>query len=1150
MDTPTADNSTVDNPTMDISTDPQKPKKKKSSGILGCDQCRRRKTKCDQAKPTCGPCIHAGLMECTSVLGKPPPPKRKKAQTEVGILEARLESIESAYSERLRHMESLLNKVLPASQVQELIHGNLGSGPSSDQATTTIKSKEATSTRFQRQGPPGGVISTDSDFADIDSPKESSLSFVPSLDQGSASARTPDPSVVPSCSRASTNNFNILEPKQSPRQEIIGSNKLSQHVAHSPSSASPIAPAFTSPDSFPLYESESDDGSDLGELAATMDKLRLFDASFYFGKGTVLFTQTDTEKFWEEEISFDVHEAPDIDIPPEALVMPPLDVIDALFDIYYSHYYVFMPMIQKAALLQALEDRHEPQSIFLLNSVFMAAAVTGDCIHPSCYSMVGDSKSMGTPFFERARMVLDYCLGIPRVSTVQGLMMLSRYPKIAGLGHHFIQQAILMATDLGLHRKCDRWIPDKQVQETRKRVFWCIYALDSAAASVTGRRPLIDNSEIDVLLVDPNATEGEFEYSNTLYLLHLCKLWRIFRNVKQFVFNAEDIHEMASGPGSLPKSYEQQLIQWQLQLPAALRFSFELDPRDPLAKYNARAGIAQMLYESTLILLHKPFMSSSSDPSKRTASRSLDICMKAASKITSISKTLVKTYTKTYQITGIGECAMANAIRILAMCIKSPDPKIRLGAQDDFDFLIRFFREFYSSPQVIIDKDMFNCIMSFFDEFMHSVSGVSESTVHICASAIKSMAIAKRNKIALRRSSIDGQESRRPLPAGGDNRNLSRLVKIGREERARTKAYSPSSQSSTGSRSGSGGHRKRHNHIPHEEPHRFGTSLFTPFTQESHNGFISTSDPMTTAPQESSEIYQNPGKVQKVSQYLSPFGGPVVMESLSQYQTSSAILSQPPGSSAIPQTAHLSDPTEDVFQVFRSQQQQQQHEQDQHNQQQRQQREEYQLQLQQHKHQLHQQYLQQQQLFLQQQQQQQVAQGQQNQMDDSQGLFDGSATQPVPTFDVLTPSFWGDFMGSDGMTNSDPRALEQSVLLGGPTIPSGTFDVMSPSTNPGDLYGTLGAQQHLQQSAEQQHRLISLGGIPAPMKPDSREKSAGEADDNLSPDHIQALLEQTLASDTQPNHPNIPQSGPSMAQHPHQQHPQQRPHSSSYPHIF
>lgn len=81
-------------------------------------------------------------------------------------------------------------------------------------------------------------------------------------------------------------------------------------------------------------DSEGDD--ELGELAATMDKLRLFDASYYFGKGTILFTSTDKNKFWDEEISFDVHDAQDIDIPPEALVMPPVEVIDTLFDIYYS----------------------------------------------------------------------------------------------------------------------------------------------------------------------------------------------------------------------------------------------------------------------------------------------------------------------------------------------------------------------------------------------------------------------------------------------------------------------------------------------------------------------------------------------------------------------------------------------------------------------------------------------------------------------------------------------------------------------------------------------------------------------------------------------------------------------------------------------
>lgn len=242
-------------------------------------------------------------------------------------------------------------------------------------------------------------------------------------------------------------------------------------------------------------------------------------------------------------------------------------------------------MIQKATLLRALEDRYEPQNIFLLNSVFMAVALTGDYSHPSTDVDPKDPKSAATPFFKRARMMLDYCIGVPRVSTVQGLLMLSRYP---ALGYSYLQQAMLMAADLGLHRKCDRWIPDKQVQETRKRVFWCVYAMDSITASITGRRPLIDDNEIDVPMLAPITGEGDVEYSNALFLIHVCKLWRIFRNVKRYIFNAVEVQEMV--PGSLPKSYEQQLIQWQLQLPAVLRFSFDVKPDDITAMYNARAG--------------------------------------------------------------------------------------------------------------------------------------------------------------------------------------------------------------------------------------------------------------------------------------------------------------------------------------------------------------------------------------------------------------------------------------------------------------------------------------------------------------------------------------------------------------------------------
>lgn len=167
--------------------------------------------------------------------------------------------------------------------------------------------------------------------------------------------------------------------------------------------------------------------------------------------------------------------------------------------------------------------------------------------------------------------------------------MLSRYPRISGLGHSYMQQAILMASDLGLHRKCDRWIPDKQVQEARKRIFWCVYGADSSTSSVTGRRPMFDDTEIDVAMLEPTEGDSEAETLQLLFLVQVCKLWRIFRNIKRYIFNATEVQDML--PGSLPKGYEQQLIQWQIQLPAALRFNFDIKGDDPRAMYNSRAGI-------------------------------------------------------------------------------------------------------------------------------------------------------------------------------------------------------------------------------------------------------------------------------------------------------------------------------------------------------------------------------------------------------------------------------------------------------------------------------------------------------------------------------------------------------------------------------
>ncbi|KAG0269810.1 Transcriptional activator of fatty acid utilization [Linnemannia exigua] len=1106
---------------MALPTSAIKPKKKRTAVVLGCDQCRRRKTKCDQARPTCGPCLYAGLMECTFLLGKTPASKRKKPHSEVEILEARLETIESRYSERLSQMESLLSKVMPTPDEQD--PSNNGEGSSSSQSVNRAMKGPGINTSNL---PMDMISGTDDGWADITSPQETSLQLETQWNQDFTSpSMALDTMATPTLTATMGDPTTPRTPcrnEESQNYPLFTPELQSSISVKSP--ASSIAPSFTSTADHMQEDSGGDDEGDLSELAATMDKLRVFDASVYFGKGSMLFTSTDQEKFWDEEISFDVHEARGVDIPPEATVLPPVEVMDALFDIYYQHYYVYLPMIQKTTLLQALEDRFEPQSIFLLNSVFMAASLTGDCTHPCCWSDPNDQKTLGTPFFERARMVLDFCVGIPRLSTVQGLVMLSRYPRISGLGHSYMQQAILMGMELGLHRKCDRWIPDKQVQESRKRVFWCVYAADSSTSSVTGRRPLIDDAEIDVPMIVPTEGDTESETVQVLFLVQTCRLWRIFRNIKRFIFNAVEVQDMV--PGSLPKSYEQQLIQWQLQLPAALRFTFDMKADDPRAMQNARAGIAQMLYESALILLHKPYLSSS-EHLKRSPYRSQDICIKAATKITEIAKVLAQTYYKAFELTSVGEYAMLNAVRIHVMFLKSTDAKVAESAQTHFDYIMRFFREFYSSPRANCDEQGINCVLSFFEEFMHTVKGLSQSSVHVCAGAIKSLAIAKRNRIPSGRAGgVAGGGGGGGLQAqAADQRNMSRLVKIGRQERAKARSQSTVSPSPLAPRDASGLHRKRHSHLQHEGQQRLNPNMYFQNQQQQQQqpqqltqqqlqqlqqqqqrqgsvapsnlgGLAGLQDISPTLSRTAG--YYNPGKLQKVSQYIGPFGGPQVMESLKQYQTATAILNQPTvTTSTLLQTTNVQSqfPTfgQQAMTMTTLQQQQQQQQQNQ-------------------------------QFNLNNGQQQQQQQHQQQQ----QQFYNQLGQQPMALYDPshFNQSFWdmnNVSTGGGAGTNTTGLAADTSNFF----LPL----KIEPTETSGPLLGA------------------GVGiGIGMGTSPSLSGAGASAMEEELSADQVQALLEQTIAAantrntyqQQQQQHPHQQQHGQMFGQQQQQQQQQQQ----------
>ncbi|RKP27259.1 transcription factor domain-containing protein, partial [Syncephalis pseudoplumigaleata] len=171
-----------------------------------------------------------------------------------------------------------------------------------------------------------------------------------------------------------------------------------------------------------------------------------------------------------------------------------------LISIYFARLHPFHPFVHKAAFLRCLHDRRRPP-LLLLNAIYaMAARWAND---PSLYAEPGKPLTAGQVFFDRARILLDDEYDRSELTTVQALIIMSFYQHgcsqsmsswlLAGM-------AFRMAHDLGLHRDCERWGLDgldRVEKETRRRVWWACFVVDSMTSAALGRPLAIDERDID-----------------------------------------------------------------------------------------------------------------------------------------------------------------------------------------------------------------------------------------------------------------------------------------------------------------------------------------------------------------------------------------------------------------------------------------------------------------------------------------------------------------------------------------------------------------------------------------------------------------------------------------------------------------------------
>ncbi|OBZ86157.1 Cutinase transcription factor 1 alpha [Choanephora cucurbitarum] len=329
--------------------------------------------------------------------------------------------------------------------------------------------------------------------------------------------------------------------------------------------------------------------------------------------------------------------------------LPPKDLSEHLVQLYFKHFYPFLPLFYKRQLCP--KDAVTP---LLMNAIYaVASRISPDA---RVRSDPEASETAGDIFFERAEKLLDESYDTPSISTIQALLLLASHQHGAmksAKAWLYSGMAFRMAQDLGLHRNCDHWNIPLEECERRKRVFWCCYIVDRLASAMYGRASTFEERDCDVpfpSIDDDTAIEDDsIDLDNpdnsppSVSLLelfaNLIKICDILGHILKNIYYVRSLqYAGVRQVDAVLTTWNKKLHQWYDQLPDSL----QIKKNDKQHSVPSTA-ICQlhMIYHTTVILLHRPFIPGPSQSLIPTMMPCASICSAAADAILSIADTMM-----------------------------------------------------------------------------------------------------------------------------------------------------------------------------------------------------------------------------------------------------------------------------------------------------------------------------------------------------------------------------------------------------------------------------------------------------------------------------------------------------------------------------
>ncbi|KAK6533042.1 hypothetical protein TWF281_007204 [Arthrobotrys megalospora] len=376
--------------------------------------------------------------------------------------------------------------------------------------------------------------------------------------------------------------------------------------------------------------------------------------------------------------------------------MPTDEEADVLFDIFFSDVHPYLPVVNKNAFYRQWHGSRHSISPLLLEAIL------------ACAGRISNNPKVGLKWLNMASKHLDCFFDVPRISTIQALLLLLKARESAPQRGYFFRSYIsivtmmAMARDLGLDKHADLHKNGTDCHDgpieclTKTKVWQACFMLEFMVCAPQGRHVMAsDPTTIDIPASSSLLDMSEKEltvHMNFSYFVELLKLIRrindVFARLKATGANwAGDPEFLSCGP-----SFD----NWLYTLPQHLQIDVPTDPNMPMEPVLTHYAGNLLIYGYLArIMFHRPALAFARN---FTATGQWRIHLKACYDSSRKACRLTEAVMDQYGIRGL-QCmlrginftiyAMLTCTMVNLVAATCPDPEFNSDAREYFSRAMR-----------------------------------------------------------------------------------------------------------------------------------------------------------------------------------------------------------------------------------------------------------------------------------------------------------------------------------------------------------------------------------------------------------------------------------------------------------------------------